>query len=65
MSPEFLATIQTGAVVRVVKGGAPLGAKVRRAWTEHHVGYSTFCVEVDDGIAGEREVILEGVTDLG
>lgn len=57
MSPEFIATIQTGAVIRVVKGGAPMGAKVTEVRLEYGGAEGapvTIVVEVDDGVEGDR-----------
>ena len=67
MSPEFIATIQAGAVARVVSGGAPMGAKVvgcrieRGASSPDVEGYHTIVVEVDDGIEGDRVVVFENL----
>lgn len=64
MSPEFISTIETGAVVRVVRGGVPFGAKVTRVWVEHRAlegAVYTIYVEVDDGIADERVIVFERV----
>lgn len=63
MSPEFIATLRTGALVRVVEGGAPMGAEVTSVRIEGGgvEGYPEIVVEVDDGIPGDRLIVFEEV----
>lgn len=64
MSPELIATIQTGVILKVVEGGAPMGAKVSDVRLEH-VGYEAYplhvLVEVDDGEDGDRAVTFQTI----
>jgi hypothetical protein len=59
MVPELIACIETGVVLRVVKGGAPMGSKVTSA--RYDKAEHLFVVEVDDGIDGDRWVVFERV----
>lgn len=68
MTPELIATMQEGVVFRIVKGGAPMGAKVtavRLEPVEDYVEGSpvTIAVDVDDGIEGDRLIHFERLYD--
>jgi hypothetical protein len=62
MAPELIATIQTGAVVRVVSGGVDPGSRVVSAGVKGGAGRPhEFVCEVDDGMDGDRAICFEEV----
>lgn len=61
MTPELIATMQAGVVFRIVEGGAPMGSKVTDVRIDPD---GTITVDVDDGMDGDRMIVVERLHDL-